>query len=223
MYIFLDQRFSWLWTLVTIWVGVMIVWNSGIYFSDGPQPQFFWEKGEIADLPLWRAAFYVHVIGASVCLLTGIPLMFTRLLRYRRAHRVLGYVYVNSVLWAAAPAALVMSPFAKGGPAGALGFAVLGGLWWWTTWSGYLAIRQNDLSGHIRGMVRSYALALSAVTFRLFQAAFYFLGLDNHSNYIVSLWLSLFASIWLAETCIYARLPSTPSRAAAESLKGVLP
>ena len=114
------------------------------------------------------------------------PLMFARLLKHRRVHQSLGYLYLNSVLWLAAPTALVMAPFAKGGLPGALGFTLLGVLGWWTTWSGYASIRNNDLTGHIRGMVRSYCLALSAIFFRVFQLALYYLGFADQTNYVLS-------------------------------------
>jgi hypothetical protein len=54
-------------------------------------------------------------------------------------------------------------------------------------------------------MVRSYSLALSAPIFRAFQAALYLAGCDDDLNYIVSLWLSLAASVWLAESCLHRR------------------
>jgi hypothetical protein len=222
MFIFLGLRWRWLWATLTIALSALILVNNGIYLRGGPQPLFFVEKGSIAQMPVWRAAFYLHIVGASVCLATGIPLMFTRLLRYRRTHHVLGYLYLNSVLWAAAPAGVVMAPFAKGGALGALAFGLMGILWWWTTWSGYVAIRRNDLAGHLRGMVRSYALALSAVTFRLFQAALFHLGMDDHTNYIVSLWLSFGASVWLGETCLYHQSLSKSSRTMTATLEGAI-
>lgn len=109
MFIFLGLRWRWLWATLTIALSALILVNNGIYLRGGPEPLFFVEKGSVAQMPVWRAAFYLHIVGASVCLATGIPLMFTRLLRYRRTHHVLGYLYLNSVLWAAAPAGVVMA------------------------------------------------------------------------------------------------------------------
>ena len=134
--------------------------------------------------------------------------MFAEFARWSpRWHRWLGYVYVNAVLWMAAPSGLVLAMFAKGGLAGTLGFTVAGSLWWWSTWCGYREIRAGDLPAHIRSMVRSYAWALSAPAFRAIQTAFYFVGLADEPNYVVSLWLSIAASIWLAEMFVRRRRP----------------
>lgn len=222
MFLYSVRRLSIVWTVLTIALSGLVLINNAVYFQNGGEPRFFLEKGAVVAMPIWRAAFYFHVVGASICLVTGIPLMFSKLLRYRRLHRNLGYLYLNSVLWMAAPAGLVMAPFAKGGTLGVLGFSLLGMLWWWTTWTGYLSIRRNDLPGHIRGMVRSYSLALSALSFRLFQAGLFYAGLADRSNYIVSLWLSLAASLWLSETCLQRRLPSPYLSSLTTLKRGVL-
>jgi hypothetical protein len=201
------------WTAVTVVLCGVVVFNNAVYFGGGPTPRFLLEKGELARHPLWRAAFYWHVIGASICLAAGMPLMFPRWTRQHRAwHRRLGYVYLNAVLWAAAPAGLIMAPAAKGGWWGAAGFTLAAALWWWATWSGYRAIVRGDLPAHVRGMVRSYSLALSAPIFRVFQALLYGAGLDDRTNYLVSLWLSIAASVWLAEFSIGCR--RRPARSA---------
>ncbi|MGI9518734.1 MAG: DUF2306 domain-containing protein [Pirellulaceae bacterium] len=202
MYLFRKWPLVAFWSLVTVLLCVLIVWNTRLYFLPGVTAGFLMEKGDIANLPIWRAAFYFHIFGACVCLVCGCVLFFPRLIRYRRLHKVLGYIYFNSVLWIAAPAGLILAPFAKHGWLSAFGFLVTGVAWWLTTWAGYRAIRIRDIQTHIRWMVRSWCIALSAVFFRLFQAALYFAGMDDASNYIVSVWASLAASIALAEICI---------------------
>jgi hypothetical protein len=188
------------WTAVTVVLCGLVLVNNTVYFDGGQTPKFLLEKGALAHHPLWRAAFYFHVLAASICLAAGLPLMFPGWTRRHPAwHRRLGYAYVNAVLWAAAPAGLVMSPVAKGGVWGAAGFSLAAGLWWWVTWSGYRAILRGDLTAHVRGMVRSYSLALSAPMFRVFQILVYGMGLDDGVNYVVSLWLSIAASVLLAE------------------------
>jgi uncharacterized membrane protein len=118
-------------------------------------------------------------------------------------HRRLGYVYLNAVLWMAAPSGLALAFAAKGGLWGITGFTLAGLLWWQTTWSGYRAIRRGDIAAHVRAMVRSYSWALSAPAFRAIQAILFLFGLDDGPNYIVSLWLSIAASVWLAESFLY--------------------
>lgn len=226
MLLFATKRLATIWTLLTVALSALIVYNTSIYFvpdagGTDTAPAFLLEKGAIARIPLWRAAFYFHIVGACVCLVSGAPLMFTRLLRYPAVHRTLGLIYLNSVLFVAGPTALIMTPFAKGGLAGVLGFTVAGTLWWWTTFSGYRAVLRRDIPGHTRAMVRSYALATSALSFRVYQVAFFFVGMADETNYVVSIWLSLATSIWLAETCIQRQLRPRQSIAAREP-KGAL-
>ena len=68
-----------LWSLVTVLICALVVWNNHLYFDFGPKPRFFYEKGIWADVGWWKAAFYFHVVAASVCLLAGIPLMLPAL------------------------------------------------------------------------------------------------------------------------------------------------
>jgi uncharacterized membrane protein len=192
------------WTAVTFVICGLVLVNNVVYFDRGPTPRFLLEKGHLAENSLWLAAFYFHVVGASVCLAVGFPLMFPSWTRRHPAwHRRLGHVYTNAVLWMAAPAGLLMAPVAKGGWWGATGFALLAALWWQTTWSGYRAIRNGNLATHVQGMVRSYSLALSAPLFRVFQALLFVCGLDDSTNYIFSLWLSIAASLWLSESFLH--------------------
>ena len=189
------------WTLATVVASAMILWNTTIYFDGGPRPQFLLEKAAWADQAWWRAAFYFHIVGACLCLAAGSPLMFEAWTqKHPKWHRWLGYVYVNAVLWMAAPAGLVLALVAKGGAWGTAGFAVAGVLWWQTTWAGYRAILRRDLPVHIRCMVRSFALALSAPAFRVIQVGLYWTGMADETNYLVSLWLSLAVSIVLSES-----------------------
>ena len=194
------------WTVFTVVACGLILVNNTVYFDGGPPPRFLLEKGPWAHNSLWLAAFYFHVVGASVCLAAGTPLMFPEWTRScPRWHRRLGYLYLNAVLWMAAPAGLILAVAAKGGLWGVTGFALAGVLWWHTTWSGYRAIRRGDLAAHVRAMVRSYCWALSAPAFRVIQALLSLGGLEDGINYVASLWLSIAASVWLAESCLYRR------------------
>jgi uncharacterized membrane protein len=198
------------WTALTVVGCGLILLSNTIYFGGGVPPRFLLEKADWARNPWWLAAFYFHVLGASVCLAVGTPLMFPGWTRNHPAwHRRLGYTYLNAVLWVAAPSGLALALAAKGGLWGTAGFALAGVLWWHTTWSGYRAIRRGDIAAHIRAMVRSYSWALSAPAFRAIQAVLFLFGLADASNYVVSLWLSIAASVWLAESCLYRRWRSS--------------
>jgi len=192
------------WTVVTVASCGLILLNNTIYLQVGATPRFLLEKAELTRSSWWIALFYFHVVGASVSLVAGTLLMFPEwTLSHPVWHRLLGYIYVNAVLWMAAPSGLALATTAKGGLWGTIGFALAGAFWWGTTWSGYCAIRRGDIPAHIRAMVRSYSWALSAPAFRSIQAILMLLGLEDTTNYIVSLWLSIVASIWLAESYLH--------------------
>jgi hypothetical protein len=206
------------WTAGTVVACALLLWSNTVYLDFSAPPRFLLEKGSWAQQPWWLAAFYFHIVGASVCLASGLPLMFPAWTKkHPRWHRVLGYFYFNAVLWMAAPAGLLLALVAKGGVWGVSGFLLAGVLWWQTTWCGYRAIRRGDVEQHIRWMIRSFAWALSAPAFRIIQVALYLVGLDNATNYLVSLWLSLAVSVWLAESCLWRSRRGT-SRALALSL-----
>jgi hypothetical protein len=66
-------------------------------------------------------------------------------------------------------------------------------------------------------MIRSYSLALSAVSFRVFQTALFRAGMADEPNYILSLWLSLAASLVAGEA--FVRKPSVPLAWKGEAMK----
>jgi hypothetical protein len=212
MFVYSHLRGAWLWTALTVAACGGILLSNTIYLESGVTARFLLEKGSLARDPCWLAAFFFHVVGASLCLTAGTPLMFpvwTR--RQPRWHKFLGYVYLNAVLWMAAPTGIYLALTAKGGVLGSAGFLVAGVMWWQTTWLGYRAIRRGDMAGHIRGMVRSYCWALSAPAFRIFQASLFYCGTEDTANYVLSLWLSIAASVVLAESCLARSRSSTAS------------
>ena len=163
---------------------------------------FLVEKGAVALESGWRAMFTAHIVGGIACLCAGPFLVWNLLLlRSRRAHIAIGRAYVVFVLAWGAPAGLVLSFTAKGGWAGQSGFFILGVLWWVTSFLGLREIRARRTVPHIRWMLRSYALATSALTFRVFHVAFYFAGVPDRSNYIASIWASLAVSLLAGELC----------------------
>lgn len=180
---------------------LLIVWNVAGYFLEGARPSFFEERSELTAGTAWRAAFYYHISGAAVCLPAGFLLMFPGLLRVsRRLHHILGLAYVVSVCCVSAPGGFYLAWFAKGGAAGVVGFLVLSVAWFLSTWLGLQSIRQGRLEAHIQWMIRSYCLALTAVTFRWIQITLYFLGVADELNYVASLWLSLAGAVLMSET-----------------------
>jgi hypothetical protein len=188
--------------MVLAWAAIvgmsgLIVVNTVPYYSLGDDFAFLVEKGALAFDPVWRACFYLHITGGMICLVTGPVLLWTR-----KAHRWLGRAYGLAVLGFAGPASLVMSIFSKGGPSCQACFLMLAALWWGATAKAIHEIKNRRVEEHRTWMLRSYALALSAVFFRIFQLAFFAGGMEDEPNYVVSLWLSLAASVAFGEALV---------------------
>jgi hypothetical protein len=186
--------------------------NSLPYFSFRDNFAFLVEKGERAFDVLWRASFYAHVAGGMACLAVGPFLFWTRLLRASPGlHRTLGRVYAVAVLGCAGPAGIHLAFHAKGGAAGTVGFLLLGLLWWGETAQGVRDIVARRIPEHRRWMKRSYAMALSAVFFRVIQLALLPLDLSYDTAYVAALWLSLAASLaageWMVRRPLEGREP----------------
>ena len=187
----------------------LVAVNSIPYFSFRRDLPFLEEKGALVSDPLWRACFYGHVLGGIVCVVSA-PFLFWDRLRVRRPalHRGLGRVYGVTVLGWAGPSGIFLAVQAKGGVAGQAAFLLLGLLWWGCTARGVQTILAGRAEDHRRWMIRSYSLALSAVSFRVFQVALFLAGMADEPNYIASLWLSLAASLAAGEALV--RKPPVP-------------
>lgn len=196
------------WWTRSIWGAViaacaLIAWNSAPYFFNDPSAPFFTERPELTDGRVWRALLVTHVAGGVVSLALGPVLVWNLAFRKSPAlHRWLGWGYVTAVLGWAAPSGLLLSLTAKGGAWGASGFFLTGLLWLVTTGKGLSAIRKRQLTRHAEWMLRSYAVALSALFFRVIYPAFYFVDVSPQTGYVVSLWLSLIASLMLGESFV---------------------
>ena len=187
------------WMPVVFFSG-LVVYNTFPYFSFHRDFTFLHEKGVLVDSPLWRFCFYVHIAASMVCLLSAFAQFSIRVLRKaRRIHIILGQVYIYSILLFAAPAGIFMAFYAKGGIGGQLGFLVAGILWVFTTYQGLISIKSKNINAHIAWMMRSYALTLSALTFRIYHILFHFTEMEYMDNYVISLWLSVFGNLLVGE------------------------
>jgi hypothetical protein len=167
---------------------------------------FFLEKGAVGLETGWRAAFGVHVGGGLLCLLTALPLFSRRLLAGApHVHRLLGWTYVGSVLVLLVPGGFALIPFAKGGVVGQGGF-LLQAVWLFAvTFAGLRRVLARDFANHRAWMVRSYAMASSALSFRVLFLAFQMAGLAR--AYEMGIWASFGLSVALGEAWVRSFRP----------------
>ena len=83
--------------------------------------------------------------------------------RAARAHRIIGRIYVPSVL----VAGRVVAVLTTAGPLAATSFVLLDLYWPGTRIAGYRAVRARRFRSHERWMRRSFAATFAAVTLRL--------------------------------------------------------
>ncbi|WP_051792652.1 DUF2306 domain-containing protein [Amycolatopsis jejuensis] len=160
------------WTFVVLTSLAVAGWFSGQYVEGlagvaARTPQNVTAASHFDALP-WpiRFLFIAHIVAAGLALATG-PFQFSRRLRARsiRAHRVLGRVYLISVL-AGAVSGATTSLWNSLGIQGAIGYFTLDVLWAATAWQAYRAIRERRLHEHQAWMIRNFALTYAAVTLR---------------------------------------------------------
>jgi hypothetical protein len=162
-------------------------------------------KQDYIGLSYYRVAFFTHVCSAIFVLIAGFT-QFSKKIRssYRRVHVISGRIYVYATLIFAAPSGFVIGLFANGGLSSRVAFCLLAVLWWFFTWKGNRAAVKKDFNAHRDFMIRSFALAVSAITLRawkyLLVACFAPKPMDV---YRIVAWLGWALNLVLAEIIIY--------------------
>jgi len=141
---------------------------------------------------------------------TGITDEILNISRYilkksKAIHRWSGRLYVFVVLFLGAPTGLYLSFFAKGSIWERLLFMFMATTWFITTLYGLSTIRKKNVLAHTIWMMRSYSMAMTAVTFRIYHIVFYLMDWDHLENYELSLWISVFGNMLFAEWLIYRK------------------
>jgi uncharacterized membrane protein len=128
------------------------------------------KQTEILDIKPYFFIFYVHVCASIFTLLAGFTQFNTSLLKkHPSVHKWFGKFYVFMVLFLASPSGFYIGLFANGGFYSKISFVSLAILWFYFTLKGILFIEKNNISKHKAFMERSFALAFSAITLRLWK------------------------------------------------------
>lgn len=121
--------------------------------------------------------------------------------KYLRLHRILGRIYLLSVL-VSVVAGFYLAFSALGGLPGRSGFGLLAVVWLVTGTMAYRRIRRGDVQAHHEWMIRNYALTFSAVTLRLWLPLLAALGYDFPESYPTVAWLAWVPNLLVAELII---------------------
>jgi uncharacterized membrane protein len=164
-------------------------------------------KQDYIGMTHYQTAFFVHVFTAIAVLPAGLT-QFSRYIRkhYRNVHRGAGYVYVVAVVLLAGPSGFVIGIYANGGLSSQIAFCLLAALWVYFTIKAVQTIRSKKVGEHRRWMIRSFALALSAITLRAWKYAIV-AALEPRPMdvYVVVAWLGWVLNLVVAEYIIYRR------------------
>jgi len=156
--------------------------------------------------PVYKYSFYIHIFAGMFCILAALTQFSSHILKKRKAiHTWMGKVYVFVVIALGAPTGLYMSFFAKGSIAERLLFMFMAFYWLFTSIRGLQAVKQKNILSHKNWMIRSYSMAMTAVTFRVYHIIFYYYGVGHLHNYEISLWISVLGNMLVAEYFIFKR------------------
>lgn len=200
----LKQTLATLFWVPTILLSLLLVWNTIPYFTFNNNMPFLAERAVLVEKTVWRVCFYTHITAGAICITSALIQFSSWILKRRkRIHILSGKIYVFVVLLVGAPSGLYMTFFAKGGYVERGAFLAMAIFWFFTTYKGFVtAARDKNFVAHKYWMIRSYAMALTAVTFRIYHIIFHELGMDGFNNYSISLWISIVGNALLAEVII---------------------
>lgn len=189
-----------------VFFSLLLVKNTIPYFSFSQQFSFIQERTVLFLKPVYKWSFYTHILAGMFCITASLFQFSSYILKKRKAvHIWMGKIYVFVVIVLGAPTGMYMSFFAKGSYWERALFLFMAIFWMYTTIKGLTTIRQKNVLAHKNWMIRSYSMAMTAVTFRIYHIFFYVFGLDHLHNYEISLWISVIGNMLLAEYFIFRK------------------
>jgi hypothetical protein len=196
------------WLPVTVF-SLLLIYNTVPYFSFSKNFSFIEERSLLFENGVYHSSFYIHIFAGAFCILTAL-VQFSRIVlkKAKAIHRWSGRVYVFVVLFLGAPTGLYLSFFAKGSIWERSLFMFMASFWFISTFYGLTTILKKNVLSHKVWMIRSYAMTMTAVTFRVYHIVFYLLGWDHLKNYELSLWISVLGNMLIAEWIIYRKSKS---------------
>ena len=207
----LDARFSFRslrgpdWPAVMVWPAALItigVAGYGVLSGFNLIPLTPPALGQAEIKPIVMAW---HMLAGGVALaVAAAPLLLIKVQRGVRHHRVLGWIYVVSVLTSGF-AAFALFGSSIGGLNADLGFSLLSAAWLFATVQAVFFARNQDWAAHQRWMIRSFSLCFAAVTLRIYPGAFFALGVPFKQFYTVLAWLCWVPNLVVVEWFLLKR------------------
>ncbi|WP_443937830.1 DUF2306 domain-containing protein [Pedobacter sp. MW01-1-1] len=162
------------------------------------------KQTEVTGIKLYLPIFYMHVYSSIFVLIAGFTQFNNQVLtKFPRIHKSLGYLYAGVVLVFSAPSGIFIGWFANGGITAKISFVLLGFLWFFFTLQAILSIFRKNILTHKAFMYRSFALATSAITLRLWKVILVYLFHPAPMDvYQIIAWLGWMPNLLIAEWLI---------------------
>lgn len=185
-----------------LWLMLKITWQ---YWPIKTDVAFLSVKQDYIHLTHYRISFFIHVFSAILVLLAGYTQFSNRLkTHFPNIHRWSGWLYVVVTLLLAGPSGFIIGVYANGGLSSQIAFCLLALLWMLFTAIALFKILKKQVSSHKAWMMRSFALALSAITLRAWK---YILVALFHPKpmdvYQIVAWLGWTLNLVIAEIIIF--------------------
>lgn len=203
---FLKEYKKILWQLCFAWFFILMLTITLKYSSFDSNVAFLQIKQtEVNSIPPYLFIFYMHVCSGIFSLLAGFTQFNNRILTNKKGvHKVMGKLYVVIVLLLAAPSGFFIGLFANGGLYAKISFVVLAVLWFYFTLKAFLEIKKRNILMHKKWMLRSFALAFSAITLRLWKVILVYLFHPAPMDvYQVIAWLGWVPNLLVIEYYIF--------------------
>ncbi len=195
-----------LWQIAFAWFFILMLDITLKYIPFDSDTAFLQIKQtEVNGIKPYLFIFYIHVYSAIFSLLAGFTQFNTKLLKNNPViHITIGKLYVFSVLFLAAPSGFFIGLYANGGFYSKVSFVTLSFLWFYFTLKGFLMVKSKKINLHKKFMLRSFALAFSAITLRLWKVILvYLFHLSPMDTYQIIAWLGWIPNILLIEYYIF--------------------
>ncbi len=173
------------------------------YLSLDTDVKFLKIKQWVIHNPIWKTAFFIHVLSSIFLLIAGFTQFYNPLKKFSILHRAIGKMYIIIIVFISGPASFIMSLYANGGLPSQIAFSLLSILWVFFTIKAWIEIRKRNFVGHSNFMFRSYALTLSALTLRAWKFVIVLIFHPHPMDvYMIVAWLGWIPNLLIAEWLI---------------------
>ena len=162
-------------------------------------------KQEYVTMKHYVVAFFTHVFTTIFVLVAGFTQFSTHIRsKYYWIHKYSGRLYVLVTLVFTAPSGIIIGFYANGGLMAQIAFCLLGVLWFSFTLIAMLRLRQQQIVKHQQWMLRSFALAMSAITLRVWRVVLAVVfQMSEIEAYRVVAWLGWALNLVIIDIYIY--------------------